>query len=64
MFHAWVEGYRFEPYGHNGTVIRVAMGAHPRMPTPLARLVLPLALPAVCKRTGRSDPPAIRRSGC
>jgi len=53
-FRAWVEDYQFEPDGANGTVVRVAMGAHPRLPVKLANLVLPRALPIVVNRAGRN----------
>jgi hypothetical protein len=54
VFHAWVEDYRFEPDGGNGTLIRIAIGGHPRVPVKLANLVLPRALPAVLNRAGRN----------
>ena len=53
-FRAWVEDYQFEPDGANGTVVRVAIGAHPRLPVKLANLVLPRALPIVVNRAGRN----------
>jgi hypothetical protein len=53
-FRAWVEDYQFEPDGTNGTVVRVAMGAHPRLQVKLANLVLPRALPIVVNRAGRN----------
>jgi len=54
VFHAWVEDYQFEPDGGSGTVVRVAMGAHPRLPVKLANLVLPRAIPVVFNRAGRN----------
>ena len=52
--HAWVEDYQFVPNGGNGTVVRVAMGVHPRLPVKLANLVLPRALPVVLNRAARN----------
>lgn len=54
LFRAWVEDYRMQSDGRGGTVLRVAIGAHPRLPVPLARSVLPRALSRVLVRAGRN----------
>ncbi len=53
-FHALVEDYQFEPDGGSGTVVNVAMGAHPRLPVKLASLALSRALPVVLNRAARN----------
>ena len=53
-FHAWVEEYRFEPDGRDGTLLRVAIGAKPRLAIKLVTPVLPRALNLAFTRAGHN----------
>jgi hypothetical protein len=53
-FHAWVEDYRFEPDGSDGTLLHVAIGNKPRLAFKLATTVLPRALTLVLTRAAHN----------
>ena len=53
-FHAWVEDYHFEPDGHGGTLLRVAIGGKPRLAFKLAAPVLQPIFARLMTRVGRT----------
>jgi hypothetical protein len=53
-FRAWVEEYRFEPDGGDGTLLHFAIGCRPRLAFKLARPMLPRAMAFVLTRVGRN----------
>lgn len=53
-FHAWVEDYRFEPDGDDGTSLRIDIGGNPRLAFKLAKPVLPRAFAFLMNRVGQN----------
>jgi hypothetical protein len=53
-FHAWVEDYHFEPDGHGGTLLRVAIGGKARLPFKLATPVMQRVFTLVMTRAGHN----------
>ena len=53
-FHAWVEDYHFEPDGHGGTLLRVAIGGKPRLAFKLAAPVLQPIFARLMTRVGHN----------
>jgi carbon monoxide dehydrogenase subunit G len=54
VFHAFVEDYRFEPDGSDGTLLRWTMAYKPRLAFKLARPVLPRVLKLILARAGHN----------
>ena len=53
-FHAWVEDYHFEPDGHGGTLLRVAIGGKARLPFKLVTPVMPRVFVLLMARAGHN----------
>ena len=53
-FHAWVEDYHFEPDGHGGTLLRVAIGGKARLPFKLITPVMPRIFVLLMARVGHN----------
>ena len=53
-FHAWVEDYHFEPDGHGGTLLRVAIGGKARLPFKLVTPVMPRVFVLLMARVGHN----------
>jgi polyketide cyclase/dehydrase/lipid transport protein len=53
-FRAWVEEYRFDPDGGNGTLLHWAIGGRPRLAFKLAKPVLPRGIALALTRAGQN----------
>jgi hypothetical protein len=53
-FHAWIDDYHFDPDGHGGTLLRVAIGGKPRIAFRLAAPVLPRLFTLLMTRVGHN----------